>query len=271
MGSLTDTHEPNVTRVAALTADGVTLRGVLIACREPADPDVAIVVGHGFTGSIHRPASARVLRRLARRATVVALDFRGHGRSDGGSSVGGIEVLDLAAAVALARQHGYRRVVTLGFSMGASVVLRHAALHEPAAQRPAAVAAVSSPARWWARDTAAIRRVHFLLEAPLGRRIAPLFGARLGEEWGYHPPLSPVEVMHRIAPTPLLLVHGEDDHYFPVEHAVALHGAAGGDARLWLEPGMKHAETGMNPGLVDRIARWLTTPAETPAPTPGII
>lgn len=263
----TGMHEPNVTRVAAVTADQVTLRGVLIERPDPVDSELAIVVGHGFTGSVDKPASRRVLHRLAGHATVLALNFRGHGNSTSGSSVGGIEVLDLAAAIALAGQHGYQRVVTLGFSMGGSVVLRHAALHEPVEQRPAAVCAVSSPARWWARDTAAIRRVHFLLEAPLGRRIAPLVGARLGPQWGYTPPRSPIEVVHRIAPIPLLLVHGEDDHYFPIEHALALRGAAGGNPELWLQPGVKHAETGMNPALIDRIAQWLIAAAVAPAET----
>jgi uncharacterized protein len=63
--------------------------------------------------------------------------------------------------------------------------------------------------------------------------------------------------VHRITPTPLLIVHGEEDHYFGPAHAVALHRAAGGAAELWLEPGVRHAESAMTPALVDRIAIWL--------------
>ncbi|MGM1062572.1 alpha/beta hydrolase family protein [Saccharothrix sp. Mg75] len=224
--------------------------------------DLAFVVGHGFTNHVRKPFVSRVLRRLAGHGGVVALDFRGHGRSGGASTVGGDEVHDLAAGVSLARELGYRRVVTVGFSMGASIALRHAGLHE---DRPDAVAAVSAPSRWWVRETPAMRRVHWLLEQPHGRLAARALGVRLGAPWTT-PPESPLEVVHRIAPTPLLIVHGEQDHYFGPAHAVALHRAAGGDAELWLEPGVRHAESAMTPALVDRIATWLdrrTSPEAT--------
>ncbi|MEV0676688.1 alpha/beta fold hydrolase [Actinosynnema sp. NPDC050436] len=219
----------------------------------PAVTDLAFVVGHGFTNHVRKPFVSRVLTRLARHGGVVALDFRGHGRSAGLSSVGDDEVHDLAAGVSLARSHGYRRVVTVGFSMGASIALRHAALHH---DRPDAVAAVSSPSRWWVRDTAPMRRVHWLLEQPHGRLAARALGVRLGPPWRTTPP-SPLEVVHRIAPTPLLIVHGEQDHYFGPAHARALHRAAGGTGTLWVEPGVRHAESAMTPALVDRIASWL--------------
>lgn len=248
----------HVTRVSVLTTDDVRLSGLLI---EPERKHTAIVVGHGFTNGVRRPDAQRILHRLARQAGVLAMDFRGHGRSRGGSGVGGAEILDVAAAVALARRLGYHRVVTLGFSMGASAMLRHAALHEPAIERPSAVAAVSSPARWWARDTTPMSKLNLLLELPLARVLSPLFGVRLGPEWGHTPPLCPLEIVHRIAPIPLLIMHGDTDHYFPAEHAHALHDAAGDGAELWLERGMAHAESAMTPDRVDRIARWLVAAA----------
>ncbi|MPZ80556.1 MAG: hypothetical protein GEV28_09225 [Actinophytocola sp.] len=70
-------------------------------------------------------------------------------------------------------------------------------------------------------------------------------------------PASPIEVAHRIAPTPLLLVHGDGDHYLGVDHPLAVRRATGGHAELWLERGVRHAETAMSPELVDRMAAWL--------------
>jgi alpha-beta hydrolase superfamily lysophospholipase len=251
--------------VVLRTSDGVRLRGALWSPDHAAD--LAIVVGHGLTNHIRKPVVSRVLRRLATHATVVAFDFRGHGRSAGGSTVGDAEVLDVAAAVELARARGHRRVVTLGFSMGASIVLRHAAgcAPLPHGTDPGvdAVAAVSSPSRWWVRETDAMRRVHWLLEQPHGRMAARALRLRLGAPWTA-PPESPVEAVHRIAPTPLLIVHGTDDHYFPPDHATALQRASGGHGQLWLLPGMRHAESAMTPDLVDRLAAWL---AGNPVPT----
>src|SRR5947209_2115057 len=113
---------------ALRTEDGERLAAVHLP--GPAEPDrpVAVVVAHGFTGSLDKPGLQTVVRALSGHAGVVAFDFRGHGGSTGHSTLGDLEVLDLEAAVQHARDLGYRCVVTCGWSMGASVVLRHAAL-----------------------------------------------------------------------------------------------------------------------------------------------
>ena len=49
-------------------------------------------------------------------------------RALGFSTLGDREVLDVDAAVAEARRLGYARVVSMGWSMGGTCVLRHAAL-----------------------------------------------------------------------------------------------------------------------------------------------
>lgn len=241
-----------------MSHDGVTLRGLLLRTVTGSD-QLAFVVGHGFTNHVGKPWVRRVLDRLARHGAVLALDFRGHGRSGGRSTLGADEVHDLAAGVRTARDLGIPRVATVGFSMGGSVALRHAALAADPRDRPDAVAAVSSPARWWVRDTGAMRRVHWLLEQPHGRLAARALRVRLGPPWD-EVPVSPIELVHRIAPTPLLIVHGELDHYFPPVDAVALHRAAPG-SELWLEPGIRHAESAMTPDLVDRMATWLAAAA----------
>jgi pimeloyl-ACP methyl ester carboxylesterase len=59
-----------------------------------------------------------------------------------------------------------------------------------------------------------------------------------------------------VAPTPLLVVHGSADAYFPVEHARWLALAGGPGVDLWIEPGFGHAETAASPELVARIGAW---------------
>jgi pimeloyl-ACP methyl ester carboxylesterase len=246
------------------TVDGVSLAGHLAGNPTGAErgPREIVVLGHGFTGAASRPSVARITARLARRVPVLALDFRGHGGSAGLSTVGDLEVLDVDAAVGWARVAGFDRVVTLGFSMGGSIVLRHAAgaaatTGAAPRHRPDAVVSVSATSRWYVRDTVPMRRVHWICETRTGRAVARhAFGTRLAAGWPELPE-SPVEVVGRIAPTPLLLVHGDRDRYFPVEHLHALAAAAGPGARRWLVPGYGHAETAATPGLVDRIAGWV--------------
>ncbi|WP_051717023.1 alpha/beta fold hydrolase [Streptomyces sp. NRRL F-5727] len=243
-------------RAMLRTEDGVRIE----ALHEPfpaSVADTAVVVAHGFTGSLDRPAVRRAAGVLGRHAAaVVTFSFRGHGGSGGLSTVGDREVLDLAAAVRWARQQGHARVATVGFSMGGSVVLRQAALDRGTDAAPDAVAAVSAPARWYYRGTAPMRRVHWVVTRPAGRLVGRYgFRTRIDHR-GWDPvPLSPVEAAARIAPTPLLVVHGDRDAYFPLDHPRTL--AAAGDAELWLEPGMGHAENAAGEELLDRLGAWL--------------
>ncbi|MFG3498581.1 alpha/beta hydrolase [Streptomyces sp. NPDC047928] len=261
VSSLTCRPPGETLRTFLPTADGVRLD----ALYEPGTggrADTAIVVAHGFTGSVDRPAVRRAARVLAGRAAVVTFSFRGHGRSGGRSTVGDREVLDLAAAVAWARALGHTRVVTVGFSMGGSVVLRHAALHRGRTEASGgawtdAVAAVSAPARWYYRGTAPMRRVHWLVTRPAGRLVGRYgLGTRIHTRDWDPVPLAPVDAVPLIAPTPLLIVHGDRDAYFPLDHPRML--AAAGPAELWLEPGMGHAENAADEALLARIGDWLT-------------
>ncbi|KAB1140597.1 alpha/beta fold hydrolase [Streptomyces luteolifulvus] len=268
VGPHSETRRNAPLRTFLRTSDGVTIDSVyepgaaVYDASRPPSGDLAFVVAHGFTGDVDRPHVRRVAEAFARYGAVVTFSFRGHGASGGRSTVGDREVLDLAAAVAWARELGHARVVTVGFSMGGSVVLRHAALYgpgreEPAQTHPAAVVSVSAPARWYYRGTAPMRRLHWLVTRPEGRLVGR-YGLRTRihhRDWD-PVPLSPVEAVPRIAPTPLLIVHGDRDGYFPVDHPLMLAAAAGDHGELWLEPGMGHAEHAAAEELLARIGDW---------------
>jgi pimeloyl-ACP methyl ester carboxylesterase len=220
------------------------------------DRPLAVVLAHGFTQSTARPGPRSVAAALSHHAGVLAFDFRGHGRSSGHSTVGHREVFDVDAAVVEARTLGYSDVVTCGWSMGGSIVLRHAALHGGVD----AVVSVSTLSRWFYRDTSPMRRVHWAIETRLGRLVAHrALGTRISSI-GWDPdemPESPTEVAPRISPIPVLFVHGDRDRYFPVDHAEALYAAAREPKELWLVPGFGHAEGAASPELLERLANHL--------------
>ena len=275
----------------------------------------AIVLAHGFSGSVDRPPMRRAARVFTQYGAVISFSFRGHGGSGGHSTVGDLEVLDLAAAVRWARSLGHARVATVGFSMGGSVVVRHGALHRPeahegrtvarlgtkrsgdglpgggegsgdgvlgdgedsgdglpgAAEHSDAVVAVSAPARWYYRGTAPMRRLHWAIQRPVGRLVC-----RYGLRTRIHPhdwdpvPLSPVAAAPLLAPTPFLVVHGDQDRYFPVDHPNSL--AAAGDpdcTELWLIEGFGHAENAAEPELLHRIGSWVGRQWPDPATGPA--
>jgi len=233
-----------------VTEDGVPIDAVHLA----GSSDLGIVVAHGFTLNWQHGAVWKIVKRLNRFGGVISFDFRGHGRSGGRSTLGDQEIKDVDVAVAYARELGYTRIATVGFSMGASTVLRHAGLRGGVD----AVVAVSGPGRWYYRGTKPMRRVHFAIEHRVGRMFASTFlNTRIsGGRWD-PVPMSPTEAVARIAPVPVLIVHGDKDDFFPIDHAEDLYAAANEPKELWIIPGFGHAESGTKPALLDRIGGWL--------------
>lgn len=227
------------------------------------------VVVHGFTGHYRQPRVRRVIDRLLSHGGVIAIDMRGHGNSGGSSTVGDTEVHDVDAAVAWARELGYPQVVTVGFSMGASVVVRQAAI---GGQSVEAVACISGPAFWYYRGTRIMRLVHHLVLTRHGRAALRLRGTRISSDgWPTPPPIQPSQAAGMLGTIPLLVVHGTADHYFPLEHPRALARAARSaghpDVTVWLIPGFGHAEAAIDDDVLDAIASWAT--GERLGPRPG--
>jgi pimeloyl-ACP methyl ester carboxylesterase len=246
-----------------ITNDGVPID----VAHLPGDGELAIVMAHGFTLSWSRPFVWRVATWLNQHGGVVTFDFRGHGRSGGLSTMGDREIRDLDVAVAYARELGYRRVAAVGFSMGASIVVRYAGL---VGGLDAAVS-VSGPGRWYYRGTKPMRRVHWAVERRAGRLITRTWLKTRVSPVRWDPvPVPPAEAAARIAPTPFLVVHGEQDLYFPVDHAYQLYAAAREPKELWVIPEFGHAESGASNDLVRRIGRWVQQAVRlTELPAPG--
>ena len=240
------------------TADGERLAAELL----PGPGTTCVVLAHGFSGSI--PRVRWIAERLSAVATVLSYDARGHGRSTGVTTLGDREVLDLDAAVRVARSLGSTSVVTCGWSMGGSTAIRHAALRGTSVAGhvleapPDAVISVSATSRWFVRDTAAMRRLHRVVETRSGRLFARRVMRTRISAAGWDPlPAAPVECVAAVAPIPLLVVHGDRDGYFTVDHALSLVEAAGEPVELWLEEGFAHAEAAATPELVDRLGAHL--------------
>lgn len=206
----------------------------------------AIVLAHGFAAHRRKPAYALLADQLAGFAHVLTVDLRGHGSSDGWCTLGDREVHDVSAAVRAVRQAGHERVAAVGLSMGGTSVLHAAAEGTPID----AVVSVSAPAELGAVETDAMAGLDDLWRTPwkrLGFRVVS--GVRLiaPERWRSFP--HPRQLVGRID-APLLVVHGEDDHFFDIGHAEKLHASAAGPATLWREPpGFGHAEEGIVPGF----------------------
>ena len=166
---------------------------------------------------------------------VLSLDLRGHGQSDDGRLSFSInEHRDVLGAYDYLRAQGYgpRHIGALGISMGGASVLV-AAAREPgigAVVSDSAFAEISSVLhKSFQRRTG--MPTFLLTPAALWTRLLlgyDLLGAR------------PVDEVAKLAPRPLLIIHGDADQTVPLRHAHDLKSAYP-SAELWIIPGGEHA------------------------------
>jgi pimeloyl-ACP methyl ester carboxylesterase len=248
---------PDVRRLALRTSDGLSL--VADAWLPPEPATSAVVLVHGLGGHRQNATVLAMAHELwADGHGVITYDMRGHGESGGLCTLGDLERLDVAAAVAAAGGLA-PRVVLVGASLGAIAVLRYAAgVSEGADSALAGVVTVSAPARW-RLTTARTALAAALTRTPMGRALARRRGVRLDRRWSR--PEPPDALAARLT-VPLAVVHGRDDRFMPTSEAQVLHDAAPGHRRLDLVTGMGHAygAQGLEP-IRGAVAWCLAVPA----------
>ena len=196
----------------------------------------AIIICHGYSGDC---SPDLVYAPLLHKAGyhLLFFDFRGHGASDGDyTSLVYFERDDVLAALDLLCARGITRVGLLGFSMGGAVAIGHGAA-QPAGRRRdqrlhfRGIVAHHAPSRAAARCAGAVRvgrgLAHRAWLASIRLR-ANLFSA------------DPVRWIGKIAPCPVLIMHGAADADAPVAEAHQLFRAAREPKELWLVPGAAH-------------------------------
>jgi uncharacterized protein len=217
------------------------------------DPREAILLLHGYSGSI-TPDLVELGPFLRRTASVLGLDFRGHGASDDGPTTFGLlEVEDVAGALALLGERGVRRVALVGSSMGGITAIAAVAVlgdgrlasadadptapaAGPDAPRPRIVGVVADSVTPELAIVVASR-----LGLPFARRIAQRAFGRFHRLVGGDPRATePIAVIGLLEDMPLLLVSGEDDRTVPIDEARRLAAAAPPGTRHLVIAGADH-------------------------------
>ncbi len=189
---------------------------------------------------------------LLRKFDMITFDFRGHGKSEGYSTCGGDEVLDLLAAVQYARQVGYRRIVVLGAGMGGTVAIREAALFRNV-DAVVAVSPLGQPTRFkpwsWGMTAKVAAKVDYV-RIPV--RI--FHGTRIG---GRYLTGSPIHLVDRVSPIPLLAVHEDDGKYLNFRQTKSLYEKAKEPKRFLVLPQSEYSDGLLSKESAETIADWL--------------
>ena len=216
--------------VTLQTEDGLRLA----AWYTPPPPGVRIVLLLAHGQAARRDAWLHATAAQLTGLGVLSWDFRAHGASQGERRTFGFyEARDVLAAARFAiNQPGVERVVAWGTSMGAAATLWAAARDGQAAYIHM-VLADSAYA-----DLVAIERN--IIRVP---GLPPFVRLFLRYMTGLHPrQMRPVDVVPRIAPRPLVLLHGVADDVTPIDQAYALYQAAGSPKVLWAFQDMGHSQ-----------------------------
>lgn len=284
--------EPHVSFVEQVSfqSRGLQLAGALHRPGNGQGPAPALVICHGFGGN-SAGAGYRILAQGLAGAGYVVLrfDFRGCGASGGepGRVIFEEEVEDLEAAVSfLAAQPGVDagRIAAIGASMGGSVVIYGAAADARirACVASGAVANGERFCRWqhrddtgWERYVARLEEARQYRKATGRSRIMNRFEIVFIPEQMRQglPPNSRMEfpaetaismlgfkaeeVVGRIAPRPLLILHPAGDEVVPKIESIHLAANAGAPCELQILAGDNHFAFG-EPEVLHIIRSWLT-------------
>jgi alpha-beta hydrolase superfamily lysophospholipase len=212
--------------------DGTILRGWFVPAIHP---QATVVFCHGRAGS-KAPDLIYVPQFRQHGFNVLLFDFRAHGESDGcKSSLVYYERRDLLAAIAYLQNRGIQTVGLMGFSMGAAVAIATAPLS------PAVRAVIADSAFAELRTILVTYLQQQGIPRPLAVSLTSVIIWAAGLRLGCHlPDADPLRWVGRIAPRPLLLIHGGQDEGIPVSDARRLHTAAGEPKELWVVPEAKH-------------------------------
>jgi uncharacterized protein len=234
------------------TRDGLELYGWFLPAKGKPLGTIVQLHGNAENISTHFRSLAWMLERGF---NVFTFDYRGYGASEGDPSLEGAQ-LDIEAAmqVLLARKDiDKERVVMYGQSLGGALAAYYAA---------------QAPHREQLRA--------LILESAFSDYVE-IAREKFADHWITWPfqwipkltvddRFSPLPVMAKISPLPVLILHGDQDRTVPAHHGERLYAAALEPKQLWIVPGVGHIQTMGSPAQRDRLVAYLR---ETLAAPPG--
>lgn len=209
-------------------SDGVKLHGWLLPAQGKAKGTVLFLHGNAENISTH---IASVHWLPAQHYNVFLPDYRGYGLSQGRSTLAGAQDDINSAMKYLLRRADIdsERIVVLAQSLGGALSIYNV-VHSP--YRGKIKALISESAFSDYRSIVREKLDSFWLTWPLQWPLS----------FTVDNDYSPLPVVNKISPIPLLIIHGEKDQVVPLSHGQALFAAAVQPKEMWVVEGGGHIE-----------------------------
>lgn len=195
-----------------------------------------VIIAHGFGFNKDIPLMREVADTFSHGYDVITFDFRGHGKSSDFFTWTALEDRDLRAVVEHARGDAYKKIAVLGFSLGGAISIIEASYDRNVDN----LMIVSAPCdlakirfRIWEQRAKKDIELH-LSPREKGKKVRPgnPFIAKI----------KPIDVVQKIAPRPILFIHGEQDWLVGTDHSQKLFQKAGEPKRIEIIRNAGHAE-----------------------------
>lgn len=207
--------------------DGTRLHGWFIPATGPPHGTVVFFHGNAENISTHYGAVAWL---TGRGYHLFLFDYRGYGQSSGVAKMSGIQE-DARAAIEYVRTRpdvDPNRLILFGQSLGGAIAVYAVAEQIREGIRALVIESTFTSYRTIAREKLAGFWPTWPLQWPLALLISDRY--------------SPLQVIHKVSPIPVLIIHGDADEVVPYHHAERLLRAAGLPKTLWTVPGGHHAD-----------------------------
>jgi fermentation-respiration switch protein FrsA (DUF1100 family) len=224
-------------------SDGLMLHGWLLAAQGRAKGTVLFLHGNAQNISTH---IASVHWLPAQHYNVFLPDYRGYGLSEGEASLAGVQD-DINSAMAYLLQRAdldSERIVILGQSLGGALAIYNVA-HSPYRQKIKALIteSVFSDYEGIVREKLSSFWLTWPLQWPLALTIDNDY--------------SPLTVVGKVSPIPLLIIHGDNDNIVPLSHGQTLFAAAAQPREMWVVPNGGHIEAFRHKEYQARLLEYL--------------